>query len=239
MSATPARERLASRHQHHPGASAAPSSGQRLAQAPASARDQCRLSWDFHGDAFRDSTLGSPDCGVGIPANTLADYQLHERGSRQPPGAEHPRAAPSARPHAATDGQAGGAAARHLGQPRVGERQPDAHGAARRVHRVPGLDGGDRGQGAGQGAPLPKGALPTHSRRGQVSSLLPDKIPGMQIERLELPLGSRMVGVPHTPGTREYLTCESGEIELVASGEAFRVARATWWSSAATSAIRT
>jgi quercetin dioxygenase-like cupin family protein len=28
-----------------------------------------------------------------------------------------------------------------------------------------------------------------------------------------------MVGVPHTPGTREYLTCERGRIELVASGE--------------------
>jgi len=71
----------------------------------------------------------------------------------------------------------------------------------------------------------PKGTLPQRSRGPvQVSSLLPDKIPGMQIERLELPVGSRMVGVPHTPGTREYLTCESGEIELVASGEAFHVA---------------
>ncbi|HKO50260.1 MAG TPA: S-adenosylmethionine:tRNA ribosyltransferase-isomerase [Polyangiaceae bacterium] len=68
----------------------------------------------------------------------------------------------------------------------------------------------------------PKGTLPLRNRgRVQVSSLLPDKIPGMQIERLELPMGSRMIGVPHTPGTREYLTCESGEIELVASGQAF------------------
>jgi quercetin dioxygenase-like cupin family protein len=29
--------------------------------------------------------------------------------------------------------------------------------------------------------------------------------------------------VPHTAGTREYLTCEVGVIELVASGETFRV----------------
>jgi transcriptional regulator with XRE-family HTH domain len=69
-----------------------------------------------------------------------------------------------------------------------------------------------------------KGSLPTRTRgEVQVSSLLPDKVPGMQIERLELPAGSRMIGVPHTPGTREYLTCESGEIELVASGESFHV----------------
>jgi quercetin dioxygenase-like cupin family protein len=43
------------------------------------------------------------------------------------------------------------------------------------------------------------------------------------MERIELPAGARLVGVPHTPGTREYLTCEAGEIELVASGESFRL----------------
>lgn len=70
----------------------------------------------------------------------------------------------------------------------------------------------------------PKGSLPSRVRgEVQVSSLLPDKIPGMQIERLELPAGGRMIGVPHTPGTREYLTCESGSIELIASGESFQV----------------
>ena len=31
--------------------------------------------------------------------------------------------------------------------------------------------------------------------------------------------GGQLGGIPHTPGTREYLTCESGRIELVASGE--------------------
>jgi XRE family transcriptional regulator, regulator of sulfur utilization len=70
-----------------------------------------------------------------------------------------------------------------------------------------------------------RGSLPTRARGGvTVSSLLPDKVPGMQIERLELPVGARMVGVPHTAGTREYLTCESGELELVASGESFQMA---------------
>jgi quercetin dioxygenase-like cupin family protein len=27
--------------------------------------------------------------------------------------------------------------------------------------------------------------------------------------------------VPHTPGTREYLACEAGQIILIASGESF------------------
>jgi transcriptional regulator with XRE-family HTH domain len=67
-----------------------------------------------------------------------------------------------------------------------------------------------------------KGTLPGRVRgKVTVSSLLPDDLPNTQIERMELPPRARMVGVPHTPGTREYLTCESGEIELVASGERF------------------
>ncbi len=67
-----------------------------------------------------------------------------------------------------------------------------------------------------------RGSLPERLRGTvRVSTLLPDKVPGMQIERLALPVGARMVGVPHTPGTREYLTCESGEMQLVASGESF------------------
>ena len=43
----------------------------------------------------------------------------------------------------------------------------------------------------------------------------------MVLERLEIPAGARFVGTPHTPGTREYLTCEAGRLELVASGERF------------------
>jgi transcriptional regulator with XRE-family HTH domain len=72
---------------------------------------------------------------------------------------------------------------------------------------------------------FPKGSLPER-RRGQVSvrSLLPDKVSGMLIERIEIPPGARLVGTPHTPGTREYLTCEAGELELVASGQSFRLA---------------
>jgi XRE family transcriptional regulator, regulator of sulfur utilization len=53
----------------------------------------------------------------------------------------------------------------------------------------------------------------------QVRKLLPDSIPGMEIDRLELAPQGRMTGVPHTPGTREYLTCESGSITLVAAGQ--------------------
>jgi transcriptional regulator with XRE-family HTH domain len=71
----------------------------------------------------------------------------------------------------------------------------------------------------------PKDSLVVKSRGSvTVRKLLPDPIAGMEIDRLELPPGGRFTGVPHTPGTREYLTCETGEITLVASGEEYRVA---------------
>jgi transcriptional regulator with XRE-family HTH domain len=61
--------------------------------------------------------------------------------------------------------------------------------------------------------------------RGDVSvrKLLPDPIPGMEIDRMELPPRGKMTGIPHTPGTTEYLTCEAGKIVLVASGEQWTV----------------
>jgi XRE family transcriptional regulator, regulator of sulfur utilization len=62
--------------------------------------------------------------------------------------------------------------------------------------------------------------------RGTVTirKLLPEPLPGLDIERLVLPGRARIAGVPHTPGTREYLTCERGAIELAVAGETYRLA---------------
>ena len=65
-------------------------------------------------------------------------------------------------------------------------------------------------------------ASETRLRRRQgalLRPLLPEAIPGLEISRMELAPGGAMSGIPHTAGTREYLTCERGLIELVASGE--------------------
>jgi transcriptional regulator with XRE-family HTH domain len=66
----------------------------------------------------------------------------------------------------------------------------------------------------------PVSALPVR-KRGDVTvrKLLPETIAGLEIERMELPPGGAMSGIPHTPGTREYLTCERGQVELSAGGE--------------------
>ena len=56
-----------------------------------------------------------------------------------------------------------------------------------------------------------------------VSKLLPDPVPGMEIDHMTLKPNARLTGVPHRPGTREYLYCEKGEIVLWASGERFEL----------------
>ncbi|MDB4975570.1 MAG: DNA-binding protein [Myxococcaceae bacterium] len=63
-------------------------------------------------------------------------------------------------------------------------------------------------------------------RRGevQIRRLLPEALPGLEIERMTFPAKATMVGVPHTPGTREYLTVEQGALELRVGGESYRLA---------------
>lgn len=54
-----------------------------------------------------------------------------------------------------------------------------------------------------------------------IRDLLPEKLPCVEIGRLALPPGASFVGVPHTTGTREYLTCERGRLALAAGGDVF------------------
>jgi len=66
--------------------------------------------------------------------------------------------------------------------------------------------------------------LPERRRQGvRVRPLLPEAIAGLEVTRMELPPGTSLTGVPHTPGTREYLTCERGRIELAAAGERWQL----------------
>jgi XRE family transcriptional regulator, regulator of sulfur utilization len=62
-------------------------------------------------------------------------------------------------------------------------------------------------------------------QRGDVTvrKLLPESLAGLDLERLDLPAGARMGGVPHGPGTREYLTCERGAVELSVAGATYKL----------------
>jgi len=69
---------------------------------------------------------------------------------------------------------------------------------------------------------FPMGSLPTSTRAGgaaEIACMLPDPVPGMGIDRIELAPGAHFRGVPHRPGTREYLCCEWGQLTLVVAGE--------------------
>lgn len=51
--------------------------------------------------------------------------------------------------------------------------------------------------------------------------LLPDNVPGMEIDRIEIDRGGRMGGVPHTANTKEYLICIEGSILVHVAGEKY------------------
>jgi len=57
----------------------------------------------------------------------------------------------------------------------------------------------------------------------QVFKLLPDPIPGMEIDRMEMNPGARFVGTPHLARTKEYLTCIEGDIQMAVDGETFHL----------------
>ncbi|MBI5512181.1 MAG: helix-turn-helix transcriptional regulator [Deltaproteobacteria bacterium] len=67
---------------------------------------------------------------------------------------------------------------------------------------------------------FPRAELPERVQgHATVRKLLPEKLPGLDLERLELPPRGRMAGVPHTTGAREYLTCERGSLTLAVAGK--------------------
>jgi transcriptional regulator with XRE-family HTH domain len=67
---------------------------------------------------------------------------------------------------------------------------------------------------------IPAEKVRERKRQGaKIRPLVAESISGLEITRTELEPGGRMIGVPHKQGTREYLTCERGKVELVAAGK--------------------
>lgn len=59
--------------------------------------------------------------------------------------------------------------------------------------------------------------------QAHIYKLLPDKISGAEIDRIELSVSGRMGGVPHLEGTKEYFICEHGEIQIAVAGQKFHL----------------
>lgn len=56
-----------------------------------------------------------------------------------------------------------------------------------------------------------------------IFKLLPDNIPGAEIDRIELAPGGRMSGIPHVAGAKEYLVGVQGEVQLAVGREKYVV----------------
>ena len=52
-----------------------------------------------------------------------------------------------------------------------------------------------------------------------IRKMLPDPIPGMEIDYVTLEANSRMKGVPHMKGSKEYTICTKGAISVYVEGE--------------------
>lgn len=57
--------------------------------------------------------------------------------------------------------------------------------------------------------------------RGQskIFKILMDKVPGMEIDKMQLNAGSSFTGIPHTRGTKEYFYLEKGILDIIIAGE--------------------
>ncbi len=75
---------------------------------------------------------------------------------------------------------------------------------------------------------VPAGQVP-HERRAngrvKVFKLVPDKVKGLDVDRIEIEPGATMGGHPHLTGAKEYFTVLNGEITISVAGEKFIVKR--------------
>ena len=63
-------------------------------------------------------------------------------------------------------------------------------------------------------------SLRSHGRV-KMNKLLPDRLKGIEMDRMELDGEAIMGGHPHLEGTKEYLTVISGEVAVTVAGERF------------------
>ncbi len=66
--------------------------------------------------------------------------------------------------------------------------------------------------------------IPVEKRgEARIHQLLPERVRGLEIVRMEYPPGVSIVGTPHLRGTKEYLYGLAGELAVLVAGELFVV----------------
>ena len=61
------------------------------------------------------------------------------------------------------------------------------------------------------------------SGRVRIGKLLPDRVKGLEIDRMALAPRSAMRGTPHVQGTKEYLHCISGSVQVLVASQRYTV----------------
>jgi XRE family transcriptional regulator, regulator of sulfur utilization len=59
--------------------------------------------------------------------------------------------------------------------------------------------------------------------RVRIFKLLPDKVKGLDVDRMEMDAGALMGGHPHLGGAKEYLTVIEGEVTVIVAGDQYKV----------------
>jgi transcriptional regulator with XRE-family HTH domain len=59
--------------------------------------------------------------------------------------------------------------------------------------------------------------------RVRISKLLPERVQGLEIDRMDFDPGASMGGTPHVLGTKEYFYCLEGKMQVLVTGRAFEL----------------
>jgi transcriptional regulator with XRE-family HTH domain len=73
---------------------------------------------------------------------------------------------------------------------------------------------------------LPASEVPVQARSGgkaKLFKLMPDRVRGIEIDRIEIEAHASMGGKPHVQGSKEYLMTLDGEVTVSVAGEEYRV----------------
>jgi len=69
-------------------------------------------------------------------------------------------------------------------------------------------------------------SLPVRKRCGgrvRVTKVLPERVHGMELDRMTFDPGASLAGTPHVSGAKEYFYCLTGQVQVLVNGRMFEV----------------
>lgn len=75
---------------------------------------------------------------------------------------------------------------------------------------------------------ITKGEIPRFlnaNEKVEILKLFPDKLPGIQMDKMSFMPGARFKGSPHLDGSREYFCCLKGSLRVLIEGKPYTVSK--------------